>query len=522
MDEFAKRLSYFGEARAQFLVEGATNGLRGADLDKYVRDELHKTTDILGHANSASLLESAQRTTLTGDVGADGTIARGFASGVSKVRQDFPESRFILPIFNVPANALGETLRRVPGVNFLFKESNRELAGELGPVRQAEAYGRFVTGASLLGTGFGLSRMGLVTGAGPTDPRDRAVWLQTHQPYSMKVGDQWVDYSRYDLVGALFAIPATLYDRSVYAPQDKNWEHAMFGGIAAMAEYMKDRAALQTVSDLLTFSGSPTSNPESFFKRLAGTTVSQLAVPNFVTALGRGGLDPYVRAKTNIGDYILDRLPGMSRTLDPQRNVLGDYIHKPQDSLLEGVVPITIAPRIGYDDDPEIDEIGRLYEFTGSAIGVLSPKQMVGGAFDPREVTLEDGGSMFNSLARNRGTVTLDGRTLRERLAELFASDEYLDQERAVDTAGNRKRDDQGRVSRVALVQDVFEDYTAEAKRVTAEESPTARRWLAAAKAKAGNSSMRDVSVDEAVRNPDLFDALGIDITTYEEGVTAQ
>lgn len=520
MDEFSKRLAYLGEARAGLLVEGGTRGLRGQVLNEYVRDGLTKTTDALGHATDADLLRSAERTTFTGEVGSEGSLSRDFAGGVSKARQQFPELRFILPIFNVPANALGETLRRVPVVNVLFKESREELIGAAGPVRQAEAYGRFISGTALLGTGFALSRMGLVTGGGPKDPRDRAIWLQTHQPYSMRVGDQWVDYSRYDIIGALMAIPATLYDRSVYSPQDKGWEHAMFGGIAAMAEYMKDRAALQSLSELLSFSSSPTSNPENFFERLAGTTAANIMVPNFITQLGRNPTDDVIRAKSSVADYIFDKLPYFSQQLDPVRNIFGEYVHKPQDSLLEGVAPITMTQAVTFADDPEMDEIARLYEATGYAAGVLSPKQTVGGAFDPREVKLPGGWSLWNEIMRNRGVVEIEGRTLRDSLRDLFASEEY---ELAIDADASNENLSTGQKSRGALVAELFTDYNKAAKVQTATESPEAARWLAVAKAKRTDDGLlRPYGARELVDNPDLMASLGIDITTYEEGLTAE
>lgn len=520
MDEFSKRLAYLGEARAGLLVEGATKGLRGTDLNEYVRNGLTQTTDALGHATDDVLLRSAERTTFTGEVGSEGSLARSFAGGVSKARQQFPELRYIMPIFNVPANALGETLRRVPVINVLFKESREELIGALGPVRQAEAYGRFITGTALLGSGLALSRMGLITGSGPKDPRDRAIWLQTHQPYSLRVGDTWVDYSRYDIVGALLAIPATLYDKSVYSPQDKGWEHAMYGGIAAMAEYMKDRAALQSIAEVLSFSSSPTSNPEAFFERLAGTTLANIAVPNFITALGRNPTDDVIRAKAGVADYIFDKLPGLSQTLDPVRNIFGEYVHKPQDSLLEGVFPVTMAQAVSFNDDPEMDEVSRLYEATGYAAGVISPRQTMGGAFDPREVKLPGGWSLWNEVMRNRGVVTVEGRTLREALGDLFGSEEY---EAGIDADASNKNLSDGRVSRGALVAEVFTAYNKAALVQTARESPEAARWLAVAKAKRTDDGLlRPYGARELVDNPDLMASLGIDITTYEEGLTGE
>ena len=516
LDEFAKRLSYMGEARAGFLVEGSTKGLRGKELNEFVREKLLSTVDSLGHAESDELLRSAERSTFTGQVGSEGSFSRGFSEGVSKARQQFPELRYIMPIFNVPANALGETLRRIPVLGQVFKETQKELSGALGPVAQAEAHGRFITGAAMLGSGYGLTRMGLLTGSGPKDPRDRAVWLQTHQPYSIKVGDQWVDYSRYDIVGALFSIPATLYDRSVNRPQDEGWEQAMMGGMAAMAEYLRDRAALQNVSDLLAL-GSGTTDSGQFLPRMINNTIAGLAVPAFVTGLARNPTDDVVRTKSSIGDYIWDKLPILSQELDPMRNILGEYVHKPQDSLIEGLIPLTMSSAFNPESDSVMAEISRLNESTGYAAGVITPNQTMGGHFDPRTVKLEEGDSLWNLITYNRSVVTVEGKTLREALGELFESDRY---DQALDADASNLTLSTGEESRGALVSEVFADYNKAAKAQAAKDSPIAARWLAIAKAKsADDGRLRTVNAKEAAENPDLLESLGINIQNYEAAV---
>lgn len=518
LDEMSKRIAYLGETRTNALVVGSGKGLKGPALRAFVRAEMGRATDEAGAATNEAMLRSAERTTFTGEVGREGSLTRTVARTIQHARQVAPELRFILPVFNVPAKALGETLMRVPVLNFAFKETREELAGLHGSVKQAEAYGRMMTGAALMITGYGMARAGQLTGPGPTNPEDRKTWLQTHLPYSMRIGDKWVNYSRYDVAGSLLGIPATMYDRSVNRPQDKDYENMVLAGTASLAQYFKDRAALQGLADVLNFGGEPTQS-ESTFNRLAGSAMTRLLVPNFVTQLGRNMQDSTQRYRTSPGDYLYDSLPWASQELDPVRNVLGETIHKPQDSLAENIVPLTMAPVVAYKDDPTLDELSRLYEVTGYAGGAASQADFSKGYFDSREVKLEDGRSLFDAIIRERLTPSeSDGLSLRDRLQDLFNSPDYLD---APDGDANGGKTGEGETTRGSLIAKVFSQANKEAIQAVAEKSPVARRYLAVAKAKVQNDNLlRGYNAPELAHNPSLMDALGINIQDYEDQIT--
>lgn len=522
LDEMSVRLSYLGEVRARALVEASTKGLRGEDAAGFVRKALEDSTDEVGHAVDQALVRTAQRSTMTASLGAEPGYVGKFANMVNDFRANVPEARYIIPIFNVPANALGEGLRRIPMANLLLKETRRELAGEMGAVAQAEAYGRMMTGAATLMLGFGMARQGDLTGAGPQDPNDRKVWLQTNQPYSIRIGGQWVRYDRFDVIGAVLGIPATLYDRSVHRELDQDFGDKAALAAGALAQYFKDRAAVRGISDLFNVGASPTQDPAKYMERLAGSIGSRLVVPNFVTQLGRNMTDPVARGRADVGDYLWDALPFTSKSVDPLRNVLGEPVFKPQDTLVENLLPVTFAPVSDYAKDPELDEIGRIYEATGYAPGVLQAGQVLGGGKDARDLKLEDSRSLYEHVAQVRGIVeNEDGLTLRAALRELFASVDY---EEAADADASNRTTASGQLSRGALIADVFKDFNAAAKRHVAEQSPKARRYMAVGKIKAaGDVSTAGYSADDLASDDStgLLEDLGINVADYEDKVTA-
>lgn len=525
LDEFAKRASYMGETRLEAYVEAAQKGLKGEAADAFVTERMQASIDqASGLATNEDTLRTAERTTLTGSFQNDyhPNISRIMQS-LNNVRREYPEARYIFPIFNVPANSVGETIRRIPVLNFILKETRAELSGELGQLRQADAYGRTMLGGLTMLMGFAWARAGNLTGPGPSNPADRQLWLQTHQPYSFKVGDKWVAYDRFDLPGGLLAIPAALYDATVNRTQDQEVGTAIMGGIGALAQYFKDKAALQGMSNLLDFGSEPAAD-QNFFNRVAGNTTARMVVPNFVTQLARNTQDPTKRFKKSPSEYLMDALPWASQELDPMRNVLGEPTFKPQNSFYENVLPITITPVTTDKVDPEMAELSRLYETTGYAAGVKAPSSYTGGSeisgyFDPRTLKLENGRSLYDALISHRMTAVDDiyGTTLRGALKELFASDEYKE---AVDGDARGLVDSLGQVSKAALVRRVFSDFDEASRRDVAESSPIARKWLAAAAAKATNgSSLRNYSVKTLVETPRLMQSLGIDITEFEDKI---
>jgi hypothetical protein len=518
VNEFAQRLSYLGEVRASAMLEAAQNGLKGDDATAYVKQRLMNSTDeVTWAANDKGALESSQRTTLIKPVGGDNQpIVSRFSDFIHAMRTNFPESRYIIPIFTVPANAIGEGVRRIPIVGQLFAETAQELSGQAGAAAQAEAYGRVLSGASLMMGGMAMARAGLLTGPGPADPRARQVWeAQGFQPYSMRIGDKWVSYNRMDVVGNLLAIPAAIYDKSVHTQMDN--ESATFAGVAALAQYFKDQAALQGISELMSFGGSPNES-EHFLSKLANTTAGGF-VPNFITQIGRNNLDPDKRVVRNPFEAILNKLPGASSTLDPQRNPLGEETQKVQNSLLN-LLPISLTTANSYAKDPVVDELDRLYQVTGYAPGLKSPA-LPGGKTDMRDVKLEDGHSLYDALVRYRGIVTNDeGLKLRPALQALFDSPDYA---QAVDGDGNNLRTANGDLDRGAMVAQLLHKFDAQAQHEVAQQSPTAARYLAVGAIKQQNDAfLRDHPTEDLAKDPSLLGSLGINLRDYEDKVRGQ
>lgn len=527
VNETALTFAYNGEIRAQAMLQASQLGLKGGDFAQFVEDRLMQSTDpITGRAGDGDAFASAQRTTFTkGPTANDPGAYQKLDGLISWLKQNVPEFRYILPIWRVPANAIGETIRRIPGVNFMLSETRRELAGEAGPIAQAEAYGRFMSGAALMGAGMVMARSGMMTGQGPSDAHSRDIWqADGHIPYAIKIGDNWVSYNRLDVVGAMLGIVGSTYDHTVYHGPDQN---SMFAGVGALAQYFKDQSALQGLSNLLGFGGNPGEDVR-YLDRLARTTVSGF-VPNFITELTRDNLDPLARVvhsgpgfsgfASGVWQAVLNKLPIASETLDPQRNLLGEDVYRVGTAGFN-TLPLSVSSAKTYASDPVIDELDRLYTKTGWAPGVLSPSAGPNSKLDLRDVKLEDGHSLYDALIRYRGMSQVDGQGLRQSLTDLFNSDTY---NHADDGRGDILTDDAGNENRGAMIQRVMSDYNKQAHQDVANASPVAARYLATAKAMNRNTTTTaNYTAHDLAGNEPLMRSLGINIQDYEDTVRGQ
>lgn len=521
LDDFTSRLSAMGEAQFDGYRLAREQGIPPSEHRAFVLDHVQKQFNEDGAIVDEALRRRALRTTLTDQVGGtrpDGqdTITRKAANALNTIRQDFPETRFILPVFSIPANGLGEGLRRIPVAGSLFSESIRELKGEMGQAAQNEAYGRMLSGAAFMLFGAQMARSGNLTGTGPEDPADRAAWRLKYQPTSLRVGDQWVDWSRYDILNVAMAVPAALYDDTVYRASDTTTAQKVSFGMAAIAELMRDRAALQTLSDFMNIGGSGSGQTEAAIQRFNNNLVSGF-VPNFVTTVFTDPSDPVLRTASNPYEAVLKKLPFTSQTLEPIYNTFGEPVYKPRDTLLEGTLPIVLTDDVSWEDDPVSDEIHRIFQVTGYGSGTRRPDHIDGGKFKAEQVRLEDGSSMYSSYMRLRRDTKVGGKTLRQALDTMFKSKAYA---RAADAGPSVKENSFGQVSRGRMISDVFREYNKTYKVQLAKDSPTALRYLALAKAKEKDSDkLIEYSVQTLVDNPDILTSMGLDVTKYERQI---
>ena len=267
-DEFFKTMASRMEYNSRMMeiaVEEAGTGKNAEDIfKKLLKDNLDTNFDAkTGQILNEDLLNVAKEVTFQSEL--EGP-ARKFAQFINEA----PHLRIFFPFVKTGHNIMVFAGTHTPLLNQRLTEYKTIMAGDdayaKAVMRGREAYGRFmVIGGALAASN------GLITGNGPADPDAKKLWLKTHQPRSIKVGDTWIRYDRLEPLGQILAGTADI----MYAFQT--------------GKLSEDRA--KYLAGYLTYSFAANLTQKSFFQGLV--PLGKLLTPGWqgINALLRVPLD---------------------------------------------------------------------------------------------------------------------------------------------------------------------------------------------------------------------------------------
>ena len=239
-----------------------------------------------------------------------------------------------------------------------------------------------------------MTAAGLMTGAGPDDPRERRLLQRTGwQPYSVKFGDKWIRYNRFEPVGMILGLGADMVEIGQYAQGGElDKIHAM-----VMGSLMNNLASKTFLSGVFDFAEAM-SDPQRYLPRWAARMAQSFVVPN---AIGQAvwTSDPLVREARTIADRIRSRIPGKRQELNALLDVAGEPIE--QTATTYGL-PFNVSEE---KSDPVAEAMLRLGIFKGKPGRTLM------------NVKLED--DVYNEYAK------LMGKTRWQHLTPLVNSPQF-------------------------------------------------------------------------------------------------
>ena len=221
---------------------------------------------------------------------------------------------FIAPFRRTPANVAARTLDYSPAgfIRTMLMATNPKNRSQRLIV---DNLARNITGTGVIGVGTYLASQGLMTGDMPAVAAEREKWtLQGKQPHSILIGGKWRRLDRVSPLGNLLTIGASFHDQ--YSDGKRGIELAA-GTAFAGAKALTEQSFLQGVSRNL---GALT-DPERYGGNVINATVGSF-VPNIVRRTARA-IDPTMRKVDNPVDALVAGIPFASKTLLPQRDVLG-------------------------------------------------------------------------------------------------------------------------------------------------------------------------------------------------------
>jgi hypothetical protein len=240
--------------------------------------------------------------------------------------RDIPAIRYFIPFLKTPYNAFKYAFLDRGPIGAFYGEGKRAIdRAKLPGASMADkaagdmAMARLIMGNATAAMMAYLTAENLITGSGPADPGVRAALKETGwQPYSIKVGNQYVSYMGVEPFTSIMMLGADAAEAiSSGVINDDDADMIVASVAAAFAHQVTDKTFMSGFSNLVSTLNDPT--------RYAGRTLDSFVaslVPRVVSQ-GERLIDPTVRAARTKVDQIRAQIPGWSSTLPPQRNLAG-------------------------------------------------------------------------------------------------------------------------------------------------------------------------------------------------------
>jgi len=394
-----------------------------------------------------------------------------------------PYLRLVMPFIKTPVNILKFPLQRM-NIPFITNQKGQLLGKEVqwlknmhtryaadmasgDPQRMAEAAGRVWAGRFYWVSSISLASSGVITGGGPSNPRERNNLIATGwRPYSVRMGDKYISYSRLDPFSTVLGLAADVYEK--FAEQGQNgdleedgFQAVMLAGAFSLSNNIADKSYLAGINNVLQAFLEPETKLKTLLKKQTGAYI-----PKIVSQWTPLTDDHYMKKTYSLLEGLMVRTPGAARHIEPMRNYLGDPVEAMYQPTVwaAGLNPFLISKA---KKDPILDEIGHLdYGFGAPTARIKGSRHL-----DMRKFFDENGRTAFDRFQEAIGQEKINGRTLRSSLERLFNSPGY---ERAGTMAESNELFHQGtfRDPRIKAVKSIMAKYRNRAKNRVLKEYP--------------------------------------------------
>jgi hypothetical protein len=273
-----------------------------------------------------------------------------FTKGVMKLRDadiyGIQPLRFVIPFLQTPVNLLKFGLERSP-LGFLNPKLWQHLASK--SPEASDEIARAALGSALAAGVAWYAADGKITGAAPSNKLDRErFYREGKQPYSIKIGDQWVSYQRLEPFNQAMSQVAAAVDAMRAEGKDAT-EQASQAALT-IGKNLVSQTYLSGLSDVLDALAEPERYGSNFLQR----TAASIATP-FSSALRTGAQigDTTIRQPKGLAESIMAGLPGLSQNVPARLDAFGEDVQRESPAWL----PINVTTE---KDTPLNRELARL------------------------------------------------------------------------------------------------------------------------------------------------------------------
>lgn len=400
-DELVKQVVYRGKVLANAALEGTGQGLKGADLEAFMKSKLYDSFDQYGQATDKFALNEAKVATYQNDLnptGSGGFATQGYA--LQQFLQNNPPARIIVPFMRTPVNLFRQGVQLTPGLNMVQKEYRDAITGvardgetpEQTTFRQAQALGQMGMGSMLMGSAGMLAYQGFVTGDAPSNPKLAAeAMADGWRPNSIVItkangSKTYIPFDRYDPIMMPMAMAANIVS-VLKSPDmaDQNKAQSMLQALSvALIKQLTDKLYLQNFKQTLEAVQDPDKNLGKWAGGMAGNYVPASSALHLINP------DPIMRDAHDFLSAMLGKVPGFSKDFPARRDWAGD--------------PVSVHKGLWLDapGDAANQEVERLALQQGASVG--APSSRAKGEADLRDITLagnaDPGGKGMNAYDR--------------------------------------------------------------------------------------------------------------------------
>jgi hypothetical protein len=293
--------------------------------------------------------EAARRETFQAELGSVGK------SGQTFLRNN-PFMQIFIPFYRTPVNITKETLARTPlGIlNTLRKKDG------LSTLQFNQELSRGITG-TLLGMGaLSYAMADGASGGGPLDPDERAMLESTGwQPYSIKLGNQYVSYQRLEPLASILGVAADSAE-GIRSGDFQSARTGMTRVLQSAAENVTNKTFLSGLDALSSAISHPNQFFPSFIKRMQASVIPNSLGFVPVSGLARALDQTYRQSEPFSMSAFYQKLPFLSSTLEPQYGPSGAERTRPGTAIEQVISPFARKVRMEGETQVGAEEVVRL------------------------------------------------------------------------------------------------------------------------------------------------------------------
>lgn len=312
-DTFFKAVSHRATLYEEALRTGQSRGFRGEELSEYIADFVTNPPAVaLDEA-----IERAKHVTLQTDLDKVGRSIQNIGS--------LPLVRYFVPFLKTPYNSAKYSFIDRTPLGFAMGKTQEMIRA--GGKQADEAYARVALGSAVSLTMFSMVATGECSGGGPANHKLKAL-LRTKgwQPYSCKIGGQWISYAGTEPIASIFGLAADIAEVSLNSnindEDGPDFATEIAPALISASLYnVSNKTFMQGFNNLVAMTQDPT--------RYTGTTLEKFqstVVPRVVAQWEKLD-DPVIRDAQTMVERWKAQIPGLSADLNPRVAINGEDMH---------------------------------------------------------------------------------------------------------------------------------------------------------------------------------------------------